>query len=88
LSWQLLKAGTSIGANMEEADAGQTKRDFIAKTAIARKESRESRFWLRLIAFAEPGSRADAEPLIDESGQIYRILTTIIMKAESNPDRG
>jgi hypothetical protein len=42
LSWQLLKAGTSIGANMEEADAGQTKRDFIAKTAIARKESHHS----------------------------------------------
>jgi four helix bundle protein len=54
LSWQLLDAGTSVGANLEEADTGQTKRDFIAKAAIARKESAETRYWLRLIAFADP----------------------------------
>ena len=47
LASQLLDAGTSIGANLEEADSGQTKRDFIAKTAIARKESAETRYWLR-----------------------------------------
>jgi four helix bundle protein len=47
LASQLLNAGTSIGANLEEADAGQTKRDFIAKVAIARKESAEARYWLR-----------------------------------------
>jgi len=87
LSWQLLDSGTSIGANLEEAVAGQTKRDFIAKTSIARKESRESGFWLRLIAFAEPTMSKHADPLIDESGQIYKILTTIILNAESNPDR-
>lgn len=88
LSWQLLESGTSIGANLEEADAGQTKRDVMAKTSIARKESRESRFWLRVIAFAEPAVKPDAAILIEESTQIYKILTAIIMKAESNPDRG
>jgi len=62
LSWQLLDAGTSIGANLQEAVAGQTKRDFIAKASIARKESRESGFWLRLIAFAEPTMRKHADP--------------------------
>ena len=87
LSWQLLDAGTSIGANIEEAQAGQSKRDFIAKNAIARKEAKESGFWLRLIVFAEPKMKANATPLIDESTQIYKILTTIILNAESNPDR-
>jgi four helix bundle protein len=88
LSWQLLDSGTSIGANLQEADAGQTKRDFIAKASIARKESAESWYWLRLIAFAQPGIGQQTVPLIDESNQIFKILTTIIRKAESNPDRG
>jgi four helix bundle protein len=47
LSKQLLKSGTSIGANVEEANAGQSKRDFIMKMAIASKEARETRYWLR-----------------------------------------
>ena len=63
LSWQLLAASASIGANLEEADAGQTKADFVAKASIARKESRES-------------------------SQIYKILTTIVLNAKSNPGRG
>jgi four helix bundle protein len=88
LSWQLLDAGTSIGANLEEADAGQTKRDFIAKTSIARKESTEARYWLRLIAFAEPRIDPETIPLIDESHQLLKILTTIIKNAESNRRRG
>jgi four helix bundle protein len=88
LLWQLLDAGTSIGANLEEAEAGQTKRDFIAKTSISRKESKESRFWLRLIAFAEPAMKPDAAPLIDESTQMYKILTSIVLNAESNDFRG
>jgi len=88
LGSQLLDAGTSIGANLEEADAAQTKRDFIAKAAIARKESAETRYWLRLIAVAQPEVRPQAEALIDESHQILKILTTIIKNAESNPGRG
>ena len=50
LSKQLLKSGTSIGANVEEANAGQSKRDFIAKMAIASKEARETRYWLKLLS--------------------------------------
>src|SRR5580765_6742473 len=49
LIYQLLKAGTSIGANLEEAQGGQSKPDFISKNAIALKEARESNYWLRLI---------------------------------------
>lgn len=50
LSWQLLRSGTSIGANLEEAQAGQSKLDFISKNAIALKEARETIYWLRLLA--------------------------------------
>jgi four helix bundle protein len=88
LSWQLLDAGTSIGANMEEAHAGQTKPDFISKVAIARKECREARYWLRLIAFAEPSAAMGGGPLLDEATQLLRILTTIIKNARSTPRRG
>jgi four helix bundle protein len=47
---QLLRAGTSIGANVEEAQAGQSRADFISKNAIALKEARETHYWLRLLA--------------------------------------
>jgi four helix bundle protein len=50
LRTQLVKSGTSIGANVEEADGAVTKRDFINKMAIARKEAKETKYWLRLIA--------------------------------------
>jgi len=49
MSRQLLKSGTSIGANIEEASAGQSKRDFTAKMSIASKEARETRYWLKLL---------------------------------------
>ena len=49
LSKQLLRSATSIGANVEEATAAQTKRDFITKMSIASKEARESKYWLRLL---------------------------------------
>ena len=49
ISKQLLRSATSIGANVEEALAGQTKRDFIAKMSIASKEARETKYWLRLL---------------------------------------
>ena len=53
LSKQLLRSATSIGANMEEAQAGQSKADFISKTSIALKEARETLYWLRLLAAAQ-----------------------------------
>ena len=53
LGWQLLRSGTSIGANIEEAQAGQSKLDFISKNAIALKEARETIYWLRLLAASE-----------------------------------
>jgi four helix bundle protein len=88
LSWQLLDAATSVGANMEEADAGQSKPDFISKIAIARKEGREAVFWLRLIAATDPVCRRSIPPLLDEAKQIAAIISSIKKGAESNPHRG
>lgn len=53
ISRQLLKSGTSIGANIEEALAGQSKKDFIAKMSISSKEARETKYWLRLLKESE-----------------------------------
>jgi four helix bundle protein len=83
IGWQLLDAATSTGANMQEADAGQSRKDFISKTGIARKESRESVYWLRLIAATDLEQRPRALPLLDEARQISRIITAIKKNAEA-----
>ena len=83
LANQLLRAGTSIGANIEEAQAGQSKADFTAKMAIARKEARETLYWLRLLKATEI---VDADKLTDitkESDELVRILTSIIKTSQA-----
>jgi four helix bundle protein len=85
---QLLKSSTSVGANMEEADGGQTKPDFITKVATAKKEAKETVYWLRLIAATEPGLRQRVPPLLDEAKQIAAIVATIHLNAEKNKNRG
>ena len=82
LAKQLLRSGTSIGANVEEAQAGQSKADFISKYAIARKEARETVYWLRLLQEANLAQGQGFERLLDESEQLVRILTAIIKSAE------
>jgi len=88
LAKQLLNSGSSIGANLEEADAGQSKPDFRSKIAISRKEARETRFWLRLMVHADPRLQQHASPLIDEARQLIDILTTIKLNSERNDNRG
>jgi four helix bundle protein len=75
-------------ANREEDVAGHTKPDFITKQFTALKESREARFWLRLIAASESGFKAGALPLIQESSELIAILTASLKTARSNPHRG
>ena len=79
---QLGSAGTSIGANAEEADGALTKKDFINKMGIARKEAKESRYWLRVISglYIKP---EEIKPDIKESQEIINILSTIINKVKS-----
>jgi four helix bundle protein len=82
LANQLLRAGTSIGANIEEAQAGQSKADFTAKMAIARKEARETLYWLRLLKATEI---VEAEQLIGitkEADELVRILTSIVKTSQ------
>ena len=78
LAHQLLRSGTSIGANVEEAQAGESRRDFVHKYSIACKEARETHYWLRLLACAKlfPKSRLDA--VTQEAHELVAILTTIV----------
>lgn len=87
LARQLLRSGTSIGANLEEADAAQSKADFRGKVSISRKEARESRYWLRLLVHADPRLKGAAVPLQDESRQLYDILTAIKRNSEHSENR-
>jgi len=88
LAGQLVDAGSSVGANLEESTDGQSKADFISKQCIALKESREARFWLRLIAVTEPDFAQRARPLIVEASEFVAMLTTSVKTARSNPNRG
>jgi four helix bundle protein len=78
---QLLDAGTAIGSNLEEARAGQSRADFIAKSRIALKEARESHYWLRLIERSGSVARQRIHPLVEESNEIVAVLTTIVKNA-------
>ncbi len=84
LSKQLLKSGTSIGANVEEAIGAQSKKDFINKLSIAYKEARETSYWIRLLM--EIGDLAKCKPseLLDESQQLERLLVSIIKTSKLN----
>jgi four helix bundle protein len=81
LANQILKSGTSIGANIEEANGSQSRADFTAKMYISCKESRETNYWLRLLRRTQILSNELLNPMIDESNQLIAILTTIVKKS-------
>lgn len=78
LANQLLRSGTSIGANIEEAYGSQSKADFIAKMSISCKEARETHYWLRLLIATEIIGEIKLTELTDESNQLVAILTSIV----------
>jgi len=78
LSKQLLRSGTSIGANIEEASAAQSRKDFIAKMSVASKEARETLYWLRLLRDSNICTEKELAGTIEESKQIIRMLTAIV----------
>jgi four helix bundle protein len=82
---QLLRCGTSVGANLEEADGAQSKKDFISKCNIALKEAREAHYWLRFLADCNLVPENQLAPLKNEANQVVAILTAIVKKARSNP---
>src|SRR6056297_3269010 len=83
LANQLLRSGTSIGANVEEGQASQSKADFVSKYSIACKEARETHYWLRLLASTELVPADRLSPLTDEANELIAILTTVIKKSRS-----
>ena len=84
---QLLRSGTSIGANLEEAEAGQSKADFISKCRIAMKEARETHYWLRLISATAIVKSNRLVPLVQEANELVAIITTIVRKASATSSR-
>lgn len=78
---QVLRSGTSVGANVQEADAAESKKDFIHKMGIARKEAQETRYWLGIIRIAVLQNHVEVEALFKESDELARILSAIVNKA-------
>ena len=84
LSKQLLRSGTSIGANVEEGQAAQSRADFVSKMSIASKEARETCYWLRLLRDSGLIGSLEADSLLSESESIINILTSIVKTSSQN----
>lgn len=84
LGRQVLRSGTSVGANYREASRGRSKLEFIAKVGDSHKETDETEYWLELLVESGAARNQDLAPLLDESRQLCAIFTTIIKNAKSN----
>ncbi|MHA1331162.1 MAG: four helix bundle protein [Candidatus Hodarchaeales archaeon] len=81
---QLIRSGTSIGANVEEATGARTKKEFINIMNISRREARETKYWLRILKDTELISDQKIVTLIDEAEELIKILTVIIKSSQKN----
>lgn len=81
---QLARSGTSVGANVEEAQGSHSKKDFVRRMNIALAEARETYYWLRLLMKSELVEEKRLVEIIGEADQLVRILTTIVMRAKQN----
>jgi four helix bundle protein len=77
LSKQLLRSGTSVGANIEEAIGGQSKADFFAKLTIAYKEARESKYWIKLLRDSDYLTLEQSDDLLKDVEELLRIIGSI-----------
>ncbi len=86
LSKQILRSGTSIGANVEEGIGGQSEKDFFTKLNIAYKEARETHYWLRILRDTSYLSSKESKDIIDDCNEIMKIIGSIIktMKMKFN----
>jgi four helix bundle protein len=84
LSKQVLRSGTSIGANIEEADGAQSKKDFLHKISIAYKETRETKYWLRLLKDSHYLNETIANELIIKVEELCKIMVAIIKTTKLN----
>ena len=78
---QLVRAGTSVGSNYCEADCAESKKDFEHKLGICKKEAKESKHWLRMIAKAVPELKDEAKTLWKESNELQLIFISIVKKS-------
>jgi len=85
LARQLLRAGTSVGANVEEALAASSRKDFGARMSIASKEAREANYWLRLLVDAGILTGRAGSELLDASEELVKILTSIVKTVRTPP---
>ena len=85
LARQVLRAGTSIGANVEESLAGMSRRDFVVKMGIDSKEARETHYWLRLFRDSKTVTSERIDSLIAEAEELLRILTAIVKTCKTGP---
>ncbi len=81
---QLVRSGTSIGANYMEAVGAESKKDFIHKISIYKKESKETKHWLRMIAKADPGKNGECRELWVEAKELTLIFSSIILVKKSD----
>ena len=88
LGKQIIRSGTSIGANIEESQAAQSTADFIHKMEISLKEARETRYWLRLLIATELFPKDRLNPLLDEAEEITKVIAAIVVKTKQNRSRG
>jgi four helix bundle protein len=86
LASQLIRAGTSVGANYCEADEAESRKDFRHKIAVCKKEARETRYWLRMVASAIPEKKETARQLWQEAKELNLIFGAIVRTA-SEPER-
>jgi four helix bundle protein len=85
LSKQILKSGTSIGANVEEALGAQSKADFICKLAIAYKEARETHYWIRILRESKYITERQASSILKDIEEILKIIAKIQITLKKKP---
>lgn len=84
LSKQILRSGTSIGANIEEAIGGQSKKDFVSKFSIAYKEARETSYWINLLNDTGFLSKKQSESMITDCEELLKIITKILKTSKNS----
>ncbi|WP_017295195.1 four helix bundle protein [Geminocystis herdmanii] len=84
LSKQLIRSGTSIGANIEEAQNAESTADFIHKMSISLKEARETNYWLKILIVTEKILEPRLQPLLNESNELIAIIYSIVKNTKAN----
>lgn len=84
LGGQLIRSGPSVGANIEEAKGALTRKDFIHSMNIAKKEARESKYWIRLITDAKLIKQERVKLLLQENEELIKILTSIVKSSQKH----